>query len=51
LHPEYVHVAPLQPVPTLLVVSQAIPQPVQFDTPSSRVSQPFVFGALESQSA
>src|SRR5438477_501771 len=49
-HPEYVHPAPLQAAPLLCVVSQTFPQPAQFVTLCSDVSQPLTFGAAALQS-
>jgi hypothetical protein len=50
-HPVYEHVAPLHDAPTLWALSHASLQPVQLAVVSVGVSQPFVSGAVLSQSA
>jgi hypothetical protein len=49
--PLYEHVVPLQLAPLLWTVSQALPQPAQFDTDVSGLSQPSESGDVLLQSA
>src|ERR1019366_5205272 len=50
LHESYEQPALLHPGPTLLVVSHAMPQPVQLVTVFKRVSHATVFGGVVTQS-